>query len=236
MGRMLRIALSVLLAQLSWFASAAAAGQCAEINTQTFVENRLKSHDLDKRGVAIFFAGASAKALPASERQAVEAELDRFFAAFQMIYEPHAYFWDADRDLVGQKQARFDFLVVVDSELNIGSLPKYDEYLNSYKGAPIGEDQLAIADYPMPPDGTMRTPPYAFAQIRDTAPREAYTMFVEWLLLVVSGGLMVNAGDGYYARLTEYLAGDALDPAAIDVLKRTHEMIVYDCLAPVFRR
>jgi hypothetical protein len=236
-GRPLRLALFALAAMSSLLilnSHTAAAGQCDQIDIQTIAENRLKANAFGKRSVGIFFAGASINALSASDRQLVEAELDRFFDAFQMVYEPSAYFWGADRDLVRQKQARYDFLVVVDGQLNSGSLPKYNDHLNVHKDEPIKEDRLAIYDYPVTASPG-QTPPYAFAQVVDAGPREAYVMFTEFLLLLLGAGLTFQPDDGYFGPLSKYAAGNLHDPAALDSLRRMHEMIVYDCLAPVFR-
>lgn len=240
MGQMLRLVSLAIV--LPWLLSALtlqahAAGKCDDINVQTSAENRWRDGSLSKRAVAIFFAGTKANALSESEKQKVEVELNRFFLAFQRLYSPTAYFWNADPDLVREEQARFDYLVVIDAELNKGPLPKYNEQLSSLKGKPIDEDQLAIADYPVSQGSSpSAAPPYAFVQIADIGPRDAYVMFAEWLLLVLGADLSVHVDPEYYARLSGYVAGDAYTATTVDSLERTYEMIVYDCLAPVFQK
>jgi hypothetical protein len=211
--------------------SAQAAESCVEINFQTRAENRLKAGRLIERQVGIFFAGTTVNALSASEKTSIEAELDRFFHAFRAVFVERRYVWNANTDMVRRAQAQFDYLVVIDAELNAGSLPKYDENLNMYKGKPIDPELIGFVDALIPPKN--ENIPAAFVQVVDVGPTEAYVMFAEILLLAVGVETTVIHSD-YAASLRAYVAGSVADAGGIGVLRQQHENLVYSCLAPVF--
>jgi hypothetical protein len=210
---------------------AQAVESCTEINFQTRAENSLKDGQLVGRQVGVFFAGAKVNALPGPEKTSIEADLDRFFQAFQPVFVEHKYVWNANTDVVRRAQAQFDYVVVIDAELNAGTLPKYDANLNMYKGKLIDPELIGFVDYVTAKGG--ENFPTAFAQVVDSGPAESYVMFAESLLLVVGIETSVLHAD-YLDPLSDYVAGKLKDADTIEVLRQQHEMLVYACLAPVF--
>jgi hypothetical protein len=210
---------------------AQAAESCIEINFQTKAENNLKAGQLGERQVGVFFAGAKVNALSGSEKTSIESEFDRFFQAFRPIFVEYKYVWNANTDVVRRAQAQFDYLIVIDAELNAGPLPKYNENLNMYKGKPIDPELIGFVDYVRPKND--ENVPFVFAQVVDTGPTEAYMMFAETLLLAMGIEPSVIHAD-YGASLSDYVAGSIADTSEINVLRQQHENLVYSCLAPVF--
>ncbi len=169
---------------------------CTEINVQTIAENRLKDGLIGERQVGVFFAGASVNALADAEKEAIESELDHFFHAFRKVFVEHKYHWRATPDVVERARAQFDYLVVFDSELNVGALPKYNANLDMYEGKPIDPGFIGFVDYVRASDMNASVPA-AFAQVVDEEPVGSSVIFAEFILLVLGAHLSIHSCGDY---------------------------------------
>src|SRR5690349_10596766 len=176
---------------------AQAVERCTDINIQTIAENRLKDGLIGERQVGVFFAGANVNALADTEKKLIESELDRFFDAFRRVFVEHQYHWMATPDSVERARVQFDYLVVFDSELNAGALPKYNPNLDMYEGKPIDPAFIGFVDYVRASDMNASVPA-AFAQVVDEGPVGSSVMFAEFILLVLGAHLSIHAGGDYY--------------------------------------